>query len=160
MIADLESVVGNDKPNFWFYGDTGTGKSYAARDEAGADVFLKSACNKWWDGYRGQEHVILEDMDRTHKYMGFYLKIWADRYAYPAEVKGGAVRCRPKRIWVTSNYSIDEIWQDEPQTSEPLKRRFKQVRFQSLMNMLMPSTEDVEIRQSWAHNFVAPLPTI
>lgn len=47
-------------------------------------------CNKWWDGYQGQENVIMDDIGQEHKCLGQQLKIWADRYACVLETKGGA----------------------------------------------------------------------
>lgn len=117
----------------WYYGPTGTGKSKKARED-NPGYYLK-ACNKWWDGYLGEETVIIDDFDKQHHMLGHHLKIWADRYAFPAEVKGSKVNLRPKKIIVTSNWHPTEIWQDT-QTIEPICRRFQVVQF---FNGLVPS---------------------
>jgi len=108
--------------NLWYYGTTGTGKSYKARTE-NPGHYLKM-CNKWWDGYKNEDVVIIEDFDKKHAdHLGHHMKIWCDRYAFPAEIKGAKLNLRPKTIIVTSNYSPSEIWTD-PQTLDPILRRF------------------------------------
>lgn len=106
----------------WFYGEPGTGKSMTARSE-NAGAYLKSQ-NKWWDGYAGQEVVIIDDFDKAGECLGHHLKIWSDRYACTGEVKGGTVNLRHKKLIVTSNYRIDEIFSDK-QLIIALERRFK-----------------------------------
>jgi len=105
----------------WIYGPTGTGKTTHARTTY-ADHFIKGK-NKWWDGYVGQETVILEDIGKSDVWMGDRLKEWADKWPFEAEFKGGVIRIRPRRIVVTSNYHLRDLWED-PNVYEPLERRF------------------------------------
>jgi len=104
----------------------GYGKSHKAREMLGSQFYAKIAANKWWDKYNGEKNVLIEDMDLTHHYQGYYLKIWADRYAFPVEIKYGNDLIRPEVIIVTSNYSIKDIFPD-PAMHEPLLRRFKEI---------------------------------
>ena len=91
------------------------------------EAYLKS-CNKWWDGYRGHAVVLIEDFDRKHDVLCHHLKIWADRYPFPAEVKGSSIKIRPQKIVVTSNYHPEDIWMN-PCDLEPILRRFKVTKF-------------------------------
>lgn len=120
-----EAYEAEDVRGFWYHGPPGTGKSRAAR--LLGDFYLKSQ-NKWWDGYSGQPIVILDDLDKNGSCLFHHLKIWADRYACTGEIKGGTVNLQHHKFVVTSNYTIDELFEDE-HVREAIKRRFKCVPF-------------------------------
>jgi hypothetical protein len=137
-----EDLPSNGIYGYWYYGKTGCGKSYAARHDF-PSPYLKTANNKWWDGYDSKvhEYALLDDLDKKHDYMGYHLKIWADRYAFQVEIKGGAKMIRPKAIIVTSNYHPRDIWDDES-TLHPILRRFKVVRFCTLQERVFGDEEE------------------
>lgn len=122
---EKDHLVTNDSEELrgvWIYGPSGVGKSWSARQKY-PNSYPK-LCNKWWDGYQGQENVIMDDIGPEHKCLGQQLKIWADRYGCVLESKGGALSSNYKKFIVTSQYSIEEVFDDD-KTIEAIKRRFK-----------------------------------
>lgn len=110
--------------NEWIWGAPGVGKSRTARIE-NPGLYIKSH-NKWWLGYKGEDVVLYDDLGKTDAvWAGEFLKQWADHYPFPAETKGDGSVIRPKRIVVTSNYTIEELWGHDESLSSAIRRRFK-----------------------------------
>jgi len=135
-----DDLPSEDQIGYWYWGETGSGKTYAAIHEF-PDAYRKIANNKWWDGYQNEDFVIIDDLDKAHNYMGYHLKIWGDRYAFAVETKGGYRYIRPKKIVVTSNYPPEHIWEDST-TLGPIRRRFKVVHFRSLQDPILPAQDE------------------
>lgn len=115
--------------NHWVYGPPGSGKSKAVWDAAenkGLTIFMKQQ-NKWWDGYHGEDIVLIEDADpEWMKRAASNLKVWSDRYPFNAEVKGTIlnVPCPSFYLVITSNYSMEECF--NPTDLGALRRRFEE----------------------------------
>lgn len=64
--------------------------------------------------------------------LSHYLKIWADRYGCDGEIKGATIPLAHSKLYITSNYSPDELWGAHKEGEKPdlelvaaIKRRFK-----------------------------------
>lgn len=106
---------------FWIYGDPGIGKTYYVREKF-PGCFVKPQ-NKWWDGYQGQDVVILDDFDCT--VIGHNLKIWSDKYSFNAEIKGSTIKPVYTKLFVTSNYLPEQLWKDDLVLAKAVERRFR-----------------------------------
>jgi len=120
--------VGIEKRVDVFWGRTGTGKSKRAWEEGTTQAFPKDPRTKFWDGYRGQCHVVIDefrgDIDISH------LLRWLDRYPVIVEVKGGSVILRAERIWITSNLDPRKWYPTlDPETLQALLRRLNITEF-------------------------------
>lgn len=116
--------------NFWFWGPTGSGKTTTARN-AFPNHHLKPI-NKWFDGYRNQDWILLDEWSPDHKVLATHLKTWADHWPFAAEIKGSTITIRPKGIVVTSNYSLSDCF-DKEEDLLPLQRRFIVKKFPLLL---------------------------
>lgn len=116
----------NLKQVYVFWGTTGTGKSRRAWHEAGLDAYPKDPNTKFWDGYQGQEHVVMDEfrgrIDISH------MLRWLDRYPVCVENKGSGIVFKARKIWITSNLSPSEWYTDlDVETKNALFRRFTEI---------------------------------
>lgn len=122
-VSDLDGNLEHE----WWYGAPGTGKTRRAKEE-NPSAFVKDPQTRWWDGYTGQDVVIIDDFDKYQVSQGGDMKRWLDRYVFQAPIKGGYMSIRPRKIIVTSNYHPDSIWEDEI-TQAAIGRRVTIVKF-------------------------------
>lgn len=123
-----DTIVMDTIENEWWYGNTGTGKSRLAWEKYGTICYQKML-NKWWDGYDCQPIVIIEEWSPKNEVTASALKIWADRYPFTAQIKGGVLqKIRPKKLIVISNYPLRDCFPDS-RDAEPIARRFREIGF-------------------------------
>jgi len=106
------------------YGPTGTGKSHRAWQAAGLDAYPKSSTSIYWDGYQGQEVVV---MDEFRGRIGIeHLLTWFDKYPISVQNKFGGCVLNAKKIFVTSNIHPNDWFPDLDETTKAaLLRRLK-----------------------------------
>jgi hypothetical protein len=141
------SIVENTSPFhlrrcIWLYGPAGVGKSHVVRILY-PNIFSKLR-NKWFDGYSGQKEVLFEDFDRRCLDLTNDLKIWSDNYVFTGEIKGGSVRLEYDIFIITSNYSIDDLFNPvfDLELNRAIKRRFIEI-FYSERSMFEKVKEEI-----------------
>lgn len=151
---ELKPFTDNLQDHFeWWYGPTGTGKSKKVWELY--PQHYDKQLNKWWDGYQYQDVVIIEECDpKKCEHMAYFFKRWCDRYPFRAEVKNGHLNnIRPKKIIITSNYTIKECFPNQ-QDYEPLQRRFKVTHFPFIDNTTPQQTPPTP---AFHHEYNEPL---
>lgn len=105
--VDYQQPVAAERHCNVYWGATGTGKSRRAWAEAGS-AFPKDPQTKFWCGYQGEEHVIIDEF-RGAIGVAHILR-WLDRYPVRVEVKGGSRPLMAVKYWITSNMDPKDWW--------------------------------------------------
>lgn len=112
---ELYNILQSERDGSWrpdliiIIGEPGIGKSKTIFDmEKGFSVYVKPDNTPWWDGYRGQEVVIINEYQGE---LGMaYMNNLIDYYPHQVQVKGGYVNFNSKRVYITSNKKIEDWW--------------------------------------------------
>lgn len=108
---------------YWWFGKTGTGKSRAAF-EMFPKAYWKMSCNHWWDGYEGEEVVIVDDYRTTMCQFDYLLRM-IDRYPLRVEVKGGTVPLNATTFVFTAPSRPEVMW--SLRTEEALQQLIRRI---------------------------------
>lgn len=104
----------------WYYGPTGTGKTYSASLEL-KDYYTTLSTGKWWDGYDAHEDVLIDDMRKDFMKFHELLRL-LDRYAFQVETKGGTRQILARRIIITSCYHPSEMFETREDVKQLIRR--------------------------------------
>lgn len=109
-IQNLVYKERTEKPEVhWYYGKGGCGKTRQAIDQH-PDYYQKESRNIWWDGYKQQHTIIIDDFRKDDMPFNTLLKI-LDRYKYQGEIKGGHIHINSPLIIITSDEGPHHFWQ-------------------------------------------------
>jgi len=80
-----------------------------------------------WNLYKHESVSLLDDLDATWgKKNGHLLKLWCDHRPFPGDIKYGTVSVHLRYFFITSNWSLDEIFGDcAPEIRDAVYCRFK-----------------------------------
>ena len=112
-----------ERPNvyaIWVYGATGIGKSHFA-NKAFPSAYRKCPTIKWWNRYRLEKSVIIDEIDSTCVEITYWLK-WIDRYKCTVETKGGDIPLHADEFIFTSNYPPEAVFN---RSLDAIRRRLK-----------------------------------
>jgi len=139
--APLGKVIRNVSV-YWYYGPTGCSKSYDALKAVKEDNYWSSSVDlKWFDGYFGQEDVIIDDFRSSHSTFSWLLRL-LDKYPLKVPVKGGFVRWCPLRIYITSPYHPKECYSNIEDKTQ-LLRRIKEIK--KFTTRYVPDGEAIDV---------------
>jgi hypothetical protein len=109
-----------------FWGISGSGKTKRVFEEAGDEYYIKMSSTKWFDGYQGQQHIIVDEF--TGQVAVEHLLKWLDRYPCSVEIKGSQVYLNTTTWWFTSNINPKDWYPNIPEEQyNALRRRFTNV---------------------------------
>jgi len=106
----------------WISGDPGTGKSKLVH-ELEPDLYVPVS-SKWWDGYHGQEAILIDDFRPGWCSYDDLLKL-TDIYPRTVEVKGGTTPIMWKRMYFTSPHEPKRTFrymEDQENNKQVLRR--------------------------------------
>lgn len=128
IAADFATPIAQERSCKVFWGKTGTGKSKLAWEEAGLQAYSKPPLTKWWCGYSGEQHVIIDEFRGVLSIS--HLLRWLDRYPVRVEAKGTSMPLRATHFWITSNLSPDDWYPEaDDETKAALRRRLNITHF-------------------------------
>jgi len=112
------------------YGTTGTGKTERAYDQFWPDIehyMWKPSNEKWWDGYAGQDKIIMDEFRGQGMTWGDLLGL-LDKYECRVPIKGGFTQIQATKFVITSPKNPREWYKTDNQDRfDQLLRRLTSV---------------------------------
>lgn len=91
-----------------YLGPPGCGKTQAVCRDSDPGAYWKPN-GKWWDGYGGQSHVVMDDFSGASLPYSDFKRV-VDRYPFRVEFKGGSRELTSTHFFLTSCSMPDRWW--------------------------------------------------
>jgi len=93
---------------YWYHGSTGSGKTYSVWEEH-PDLWVCSDTLHWFDGYDGEDVVLIDDFRPRFCSFEWLLRV-LDQYKLKVPIKGSFTSFYPTKIYITCPYSPEECY--------------------------------------------------
>lgn len=104
------------KPDvIWYWGKPGSGKTHKATQilkelaEDEDNIYYQMRTGQWWEGYDGQEYVLIDDLRANFMTFSDLIKL-LDRYPIRVETKGSSRQFVAKVIIITSPFPPERAY--------------------------------------------------
>lgn len=110
---------------YWFWGESGSGKTYTVEQIAKKpeDIYMK-ANTKWWEGYKQQQIVLFDEYDGWLKIRD--LNQLLSHHTHQVEVKGGSIEFNSPIIIITSDRPPHEVY-GKTATGREFKQLYRRI---------------------------------
>lgn len=98
-----------DKEVVYIYGVPGGGKSQYAESLCDGKSFYRYGEGKWFDGYRGEDTILIEDLGPLKLTWSLLLSL-TDVIPMRCEFKNGSFFINPRRVIMTSQFPPEELY--------------------------------------------------
>lgn len=105
----------------WLVGSAGCGKTTLCQKWP---HYSKDPRHRWFDGYNGEDCVVVDDLAPFHVAQTDILKQLGHQFAFQGETKGGQVWLRPLCVIVTSQYMQHQVWEKDDESRQAIARRY------------------------------------
>ena len=158
MNEKLETYAQNNKlierKCYWIGGEAGSGKTYFVynnlfKKESDNNNFYAKTFSSWWDGYKGEEAVLVDEIFSEKKNeMLYYLKLWGDKLTVKQPIKGSFVNLVYKKIALTANFWPWELEMNSIEKKEfldPILRRYKFIKLINYVPYEIPIPQEFSL---------------
>lgn len=127
IIEETKAIQIINREIIWIWGKSDTGKSHRVTEQY-PHVCMIEYDGKFFNGYREHEVVCFDDIVKDHIEPRVFLRI-TDKYPVPINIKGTNRPWKAKKIFFTSNYPPDAIFEDVDgtETFKAIMRRITKI---------------------------------
>lgn len=121
----LEKLIEQQDRNFkpyveWIWGSTGVGKTRLVFERE-PNLWISGRDLKNWENYENQEATLFDDFRGDFCTFHELLRI-LDRYPYTVNIKFGSKKLNSKRMYITSCYPPDQVYESREDINQLLRR--------------------------------------